>query len=160
MSIRPGFTLGSLALAAFAWVGCSEGGEPTRPLADHTPVACDHDILAPTISSVSASPNTLWPPNHKMVRVNVAVSASDNCSAVTSRITSVTSNEPVNGRGDGNTAPDWIVTGPLTLLLRSERAGPGTGRIYTITVQSSDASGNVSTATTTVVVPHDQRKKP
>jgi hypothetical protein len=117
------------------------------------------DTAAPVISSAFASPNVLWPPNHKMVPVTVAVSASDLCdAALTCQILSVTSNEPVDGLGDGDTAPDWQITGPLTVNLRAERSGKGSGRVYTITVQCSDDSGNSSTKTTTVMVPHDQRK--
>ena len=150
-----------ITLAAVASLGCgSDNRLPSEPLAN--PIAgstvdpCNPDVAAPSIASVSASPNVLWPPNHKMVPVGVAVAASDNCSAVTSHVVGVTSNEPVNGLGDGNTDPDWVVTGPLTLLLRSERSGTGTGRVYTVTVESSDAAGNKSTALTTVLVPHDQ----
>ena len=86
-----------------------------------------------------ASPATLWPPNHKMRPVTVTVDATDACDPNFScEIVSVTSNEPANGIGDGNTSPDWSITGPLTLELRAERAGPGTGRIYTITVECTD----------------------
>jgi HYR domain len=115
------------------------------------------DTTPPTINSVSASPNALWPPNHKMRDVALTVSVTDVCDAAAScQITSVTSNEPVNGRGDGNTAPDWIVTGPLTLQLRSERSGPGNGRIYTIEVTCTDGSGNSAKKTVNVTVAHDQ----
>ena len=34
--------------------------------------------------------------------------------APTARIVGVSSNEPVDGADDGNTAPDWEITGPLT----------------------------------------------
>jgi len=44
-------------------------------------------------------------------------------------------------------------------LLRAERSGLGTYRVYTITVACTDASGNTSTGTVTVKVPHDQAKK-
>ena len=116
------------------------------------------DTTPPVISSVTATPNSLWPPNHKMVPVSVAVSVADVCDATPScEITSVASNEPINGTGDGNTDPDWVITGSLTLQLRAERAGNGTGRIYTITVECSDGSGNNSTKDVTVVVAHDQR---
>ena len=37
------------------------------------------DEEAPVISSVSTSPNKLWPPNHKFVPVVLTVDASDNC---------------------------------------------------------------------------------
>jgi hypothetical protein len=69
---------------------------------------------------------------------------------------SVTSNEPINGTGDGNTTPDWVLTGPLTLALRAERAGNRTGRLYTITVGCDDGFGNSSTKSVTVSVAHDQ----
>ncbi len=95
-----------------------------------------------------------------MVPVTVAVSASDVCSpAPVCKITSVSSNEPVNGTGDGDTAPDWQITGNLTVNLRAERAGNGSGRVYTLMVGCTDASGNSSTKTTAVTVPHDQGKK-
>jgi hypothetical protein len=81
------------------------------------------------------------------------VSASDGCGAVTCRITSVTSNEPISGTGGGDLSPDWQITGPLTLLVRAERSPKGDGRVYTITVVCTDASGNTSTKTTTVSVP-------
>jgi hypothetical protein len=116
------------------------------------------DATAPTIASASANPASLWPPNHKMVSVTVSVSASDNCSSASCRIVSVTSNEPVNGLGDGDTAPDWVITGNLTVDLRAERAGNGTGRVYTLTVQCTDTAGNSSTKTVTVTVPHSQKK--
>jgi hypothetical protein len=94
-----------------------------------------------------------------MVPVKVAVSVSDICDATpTCNITSVSSNEPVNGRGDGNTAPDWEITGSLTVKLRAERAGPGSGRLYTIAVACTDDSGNSSTATVGVTVPHNKGK--
>ena len=73
-------------------------------------------------------------------------------------ITSVTSNEPINGLGDGNTNVDWRITGALTVELRSERAGPLRDRIYTLGVRCTDASGNGSSTTVTVTVPHDQRR--
>jgi hypothetical protein len=69
---------------------------------------------------------------------------------VSSQIVAVTSNEA----GDGHTDPDWEITGSLTLNVRAERAGHGTGRIYTITVACTDASGNQSIATVTVTIPH------
>lgn len=115
------------------------------------------DTTPPNITTVTASPNSLWPPNHKLVQVTVTASASDTCSGTTAcTITSVSSNEPVNGLGDGDTAPDWVITGNLTVKLRAERSGTGTGRVYTITVQCTDASGNSSTKDVTVTVPHNR----
>jgi hypothetical protein len=127
----------------------------------HTTPACDHDTVAPTISNASASPNTLWSPNHKMWTIRVNYAVSDNCTPVNAirRWLTVASDEPVNGRGDGNTSPDWIVMTANTVQLRAERAGPRNGRVYTITIHAEDAAGNESTRNVTVTVAHDQRKK-
>jgi hypothetical protein len=91
-----------------------------------------------------------------MVRITVAASASDLCSAAACRISAVSSNEPVNGLGDGDTSPDWQMSGPLTVNLRAERSGNGSDRVYTVTVECSDTSGNSSTKTVTVTVPRNQ----
>jgi hypothetical protein len=118
------------------------------------------DTKAPVVTDLSASPSVLWPANHKMVSVTVKVVASDSCDAApTVKIISVTCNEPVNGPGDGNTTPDWQITSSLTLDLRAERSGTGNGRVYMITVQATDTSGNRSTKTVSVTVPHDQSGK-
>jgi hypothetical protein len=42
------------------------------------------------------------------------------------------------------------------LQLRAERAGSGIGRIYTIRIVSTDSSGNTTSTTVTVQVPHDR----
>jgi hypothetical protein len=115
------------------------------------------DTTPPTIHSVPASPNILWPPNHKMVGVTVTVDANDICDpAPVCQIVAVTSNEPINGLGDGDTGPDWQITSDLTVNLRAERAGVGTGRVYTIHIECTDASGNTATATVEATVPHNQ----
>jgi hypothetical protein len=112
------------------------------------------DRTPPVVTSIAASPSNLWPPNHKMVAVRVAVTAQDSVDAApVSRIVTVTSNQPINGPGDGNTAPDWEITGPLTLNLRAERAG-GANRLYRIEVVTTDFSGNSTTSTVVVSVAH------
>lgn len=115
------------------------------------------DTTPPTVSSITATPNVLWPPNHEMIDVTVTVVATDLVDPnPMSQIVSVSSNQPVNGTGDGDLAPDWVITGPLTLQLRAERAGTGGDRIYTITVQTSDFDGNVTLSTVTVTVAQSQ----
>ncbi|HUR21745.1 MAG TPA: CHRD domain-containing protein [Vicinamibacterales bacterium] len=116
------------------------------------------DTIPPVIVSASATPNVLWPPNHKMVTVPVQAVVTDACGATTWRIISVSSSESVNAKGTGNTAPDWRITGPHTVQLRAERAGGNrNGRVYTITIQATDAAGNLSsTSTVLVTVPHSQ----
>jgi len=117
------------------------------------------DTTAPVIESVWATPNVLWPPNHKMANIAVGAVVGDVCDAAPGwRIVGVASNEPVNGLGDGDAAPDWEITGDHSLKLRAERSGKGSGRVYTITIEATDASGNAATAQVTVSVPHDQKK--
>jgi hypothetical protein len=108
------------------------------------------DKTPPGISKMTASPNVLWPPNHRMVPVSLAVAVADACDASVAsscRITSVTSNE-------GN-AGDSEITGKLTADLRAERSGKG-DRVYTLAVTCTDASSNSTTSTVAVTVPHDQ----
>jgi hypothetical protein len=115
------------------------------------------DTTPPGIASVTATPDTLWAPNHHMVPVTLSVSVTDVCSATTCEIISVSSNQPQDGIGDGETTPDWTITGPLTLNLRAERAGPLVDRMYTITVACTDGSGNTSTKAVNVTVPRSQK---
>lgn len=106
---------------------------------------------APIISNVSANPAQLWPPNHAMANVTVNYTVADNCGPSANTL-SVISNEPINGTGDGDIAPDWQVVDDHHVLLRAERAGSGGGRIYTISILSVDSAGNTSSASVNVGV--------
>jgi len=117
------------------------------------------DTTPPVIVSVTTSANTLWPPNHKMVAIEVRAVVTDTCSTATWRVAAITSNEPVSGKGSGNTSPDWLIVDDNSIKLRAERAGSAGDRIYTITIRATDLSGNQSTATVTITVPHDQSGK-
>jgi Tol biopolymer transport system component len=108
-------------------------------------------VRPPTMTSISATPSVLWPPDGRTVRVSVNVGVSDDSDpAPACRITGVTSNESFLG--------GWQVTGALTVDLRAQRFGFGTGRVYTLTVVCTNSSELQSTATVNVTVPHDQRK--
>ncbi len=109
------------------------------------------DTTPPVIGKVVPSPNVLWPPNHKVVPVAVRYSVTDSSGATCAL--AVTSNEPDNGLGDGDTRGDWRVVSPTEVALRAERAGTGQGRVYTLTVTCTDAYGNASTADATVMAP-------
>jgi subtilisin-like proprotein convertase family protein len=113
-----------------------------------------NDAEPPAISGESVDTPTLWSPDHRMVDVTVSYGTSDNCGPVTTAL-SVTSNEPINGTGDGDTVPDWEVVDNHHVRLRAERAGTGTGRIYTITITATDSHGHSSQRVVTVTVPHD-----
>jgi len=86
--------------------------------------------------------------------VTINYTATDDCGSPTCQL-SVTSNEPINGTGDGDTSPDWEIVDAHHLRLRAERAGIGDGRVYTVTVACSDGCGNSTNTTTTVVVAHN-----
>ena len=116
------------------------------------------DVEPPSITNLAAHPNVLWPPNHKMRMVEIAYDVTDNCDppeAIVCALT-VTSNEPQNGPGDGNTFPDWEIVDAHHVRLRAERSGGGTGRIYTVTATCTDTKNNSSSAAVHVTVPHNQ----
>ena len=108
---------------------------------------------APGVANASTDRSVLWPPNHRMVTVAVRYDVTDNCDPTPSCALSVTSSEPVNGTGDGDTAPDWVILDAHRVQLRAERSGGGSGRVYRITIACTDNAGGVGTVTTTVLVP-------
>jgi hypothetical protein len=134
----------------------SDGAASSAPEAGLVVVA---DTTPPSIAAVTPGPSTLWPPNHQMTPVAVAVEVADVCDAsLDCHLTSVTSNEPLEGTGDGDSAPDWRITGPLALELRAERAGSGRGRVYTLEVTCTDGSGNAAVRTAEVRVPQSRAR--
>jgi len=108
-----------------------------------------------SVLSLSVSPGMLWPPNHKMVTVTPSVKVTDGNQGTTVSLVSVTSNEPDDGLGDGDTANDIVINADGTISLRAERSGTGSGRVYTITYQATDIAGNATTLSATVTVPHN-----
>jgi uncharacterized repeat protein (TIGR01451 family) len=119
------------------------------------------DTRAPSIS-VSLTPSEVWPPNHSFFDVAAAVAVSDACDdAPLVRLVSIVSNEPGDGVGDGSTSPDIegaaFGTDDRTFRLRAERAGRGHGRVYTVTYEAVDASGNAAQGTAIVTVPKSRR---
>ncbi len=112
------------------------------------------DNEPPVISGLGSTPNMLWPPNHKWKDVTVNYTSTDNCGVVSCGL-SVTSNQPANGHGDGNTSSDWKIVDDHHIQLRAERSGSGGDRIYTIKVTCTDQYGNSSNSSTTVKVPHN-----
>jgi len=63
--------------------------------------------------------------------------------SLATRIVSVAGSEDVTG--------DWRITGNLTLEVRARSIGKAS-RVYTVTVESRDDSGNLSTRTVNVTV--------
>ena len=115
----------------------------------------------PPALTVSVTPDTLWSPNHKLVNIHVNLTTSDICDDTpTVRLLAVSSNEPDNGLGDGDTVGDVqgaaIGTDDRDFQVRAERAGSGTGRVYTIVYESRDDSGNATVREVTVTIPRNR----
>ncbi len=110
------------------------------------------DIMPPVFNSVVTSPAQLWPPNHKMVNVEVRILATDNCDPVPEiTIDSVTMTEGVDD--------DCDIIDINNIMLRSERTGQAPERVYTLHYSATDDSGNSATTSIDVAVPHDRRMK-
>ncbi len=126
-------------------------------------VTCSFDVIVldyepPVIKGIADELEPLWPPNHKMIPVQLDYNVTDNCGSPITTDIYVYSSEPDNGLGDGDKAVDWEIKDAHTLLLRAERSGTGTGRIYYIYIVSHDNSYNYSFKMVTVAVPHDKGK--
>jgi len=111
----------------------------------------------------------LWPPNHQYVPISISqciAAIFDSCAGTLTlaqahaAVVSVSCDEPqdVTGNGDGFTLDDiMIASDGQSVQLRAERQGANNGRMYTITVEVEDPSGNKAMAVCQVGVPHDQR---
>ena len=127
---------------------------------DHDPVIVGFCEGVPPEIEVTVTPDMLWPPNHKYVKVVATVVASDNVDPdPTVTLLSVTSDELDADLDDGDLPDDIVIVDDYTFHLRAERWGTGDGRVYTISYQVTDACGNTAVATATVTVPHDKRKE-
>jgi len=117
------------------------------------------DNEPPTCDLAEASPSMLWPPDHSMARIGINGIGDPDGDFVTLTITSVTQDEPVNGPGDGNTVPDAVIENvgaAGSVLIRSERAGGGNGRVYRVNFQATDGIANCN-GYVLVSVPHSKR---
>ncbi len=110
------------------------------------------DSIAPTLT-LSPQSACVWPPDHKRIRfrlgTDVTATVTDVCDAApTVRIVNVTSNQPDNTVGDGNVLNDTSFS-DHAFCIRRERTTQLGERVYSVTIEARDASGN----TTTTVLP-------
>ena len=144
----------SLGATPVVWTATDDSGNQGS---DSQTVTIE-DTIPPELE-LSLTPNVLWPPNHKLVTITATVVATDTCDADPGiTLVSVTSNEPDDGLGDGDTEADIVIVDDFTLQLRAERSGLGDGRIYTVTYQAEDDSGNVTQEQAVVTVPMSQKR--
>ncbi len=110
--------------------------------------------IEPPIVTVISDRSSIWPPNHKMVKIGLHVTAKDNIDASPLiELVGVAISEPEDGQGSGNTAQDVQITAKGEVYVRAERSGRGNGRIYTITYRATDTNGNVGYGNVKVKVP-------
>ena len=118
------------------------------------------DACEPPTISVTLSPSTLWPPNHRMVPIVATVNASSPSGPPSVILVSIVSSEPDNGQGDGNTVNDIqghaVGTYDTTFSLRAERSAQGSGRIYTVRYRATTAAGRTAEAVALARVPLNQ----
>ena len=106
------------------------------------------DTMPPEFSLV-VEPNILWPPKGKMVQVRPEWEVSDNCDEeMEVSLVDVS----MSAAGDIN---DYVEMGDDgSIYLRARKGKGGSGRVYTLTYEAVDESGNVAEASATVTVPH------
>jgi hypothetical protein len=135
-------------------LSCDDGKSCTKDSC-HPETGCSHLEQCPDCSKASATPATLWPPNHKFVNVGITGVSDPEGQATTISITGVAQDEPTDGQGDGDTCPDAQV-GDSSVSLRSERSGGGDGRVYHLYFTAKDPDGHSCSGQVKVCVPHDR----
>jgi hypothetical protein len=128
--------------------------EPVTKEWINTPPLCDDAM--PSIE-------TLWPPNHNFVMINVLGVTDPDGDPISITIDSILQDEPVDTFGDGKFTPDGQGIGTDTAAVRAERAGtkkvPGNGRVYHISFTADDGRGGSCSGEVLVGVPHDQGQR-
>lgn len=117
------------------------------------------DNHPPVCSGAAASDTSLWPPEHQLVQIAVTGVTDPDGDPVMITVTSIYQDEPVNGLGDGDTAPDGFGVGAALAEIRAERSGTGDGRFYYIGFTADDGRGAACTGTVEVKVNRDKGKK-
>ncbi len=112
----------------------------------------------PVCGQAEPSVAILWPPNHKLETVTIRGVTDPDNDPVAIRITGITQDEPVNGLGDGDTAPDGFGVETSQAQVRAERSGTGNGRVYAISFMADDGKNGTCSGQVAVGVPHDMGK--
>lgn len=107
---------------------------------------------APRCDAARAVPDVLWPPDRRLVPIQVQGVTHSGGQPVTIAVETVTHNEPAGGAG----GPDALVHGGAALV-RAARDGNGSGRIYEVGFVATDADGAACNGTVRVTVPHSRR---
>ena len=121
------------------WSFKTEGGDPPE---------CNNAV--PSVAEI-------WPPRHEWVDIEILDVNDPDGDPVSITITGITQDEPVAGPGSGRTSPDGMGVGTSVAHVRAERSGQsGNGRVYEISFEADDGTGNTCNGSVKVCVPHDQ----
>ncbi|HXI04335.1 MAG TPA: hypothetical protein VNI57_14280 [Candidatus Saccharimonadales bacterium] len=112
----------------------------------------------PPVITVSLSPESLWPPDRRMVAVTASITTTGFVDGPQIKLQSITTLDPGGSDPDDVQEAD-LGTADVDFLLRAARSGRSTGRIYRIVYTASDSQGNTASATATVTVAHDFRAR-
>ena len=128
------------------------GGQPN--LSDETTI-----LIAvgegPDCSQAKPGTSKIWPPNLKMVDIDVLGVTNTQGQPAEITIIGITQDETVNGLGDGDRSPDGMGVGTSIAQIRAERSGTGNGRVYEISFIAVDDSGAECVGSVNVSVPHN-----
>jgi hypothetical protein len=120
-------------------------------------VVRQEDDVTPPVITITTTPDTLWPPNGKMVPVTIAGTITDAGSGVDTATYAVTDEYGLIQPSGQITTLDASGRYSFTIRLQASRNGNDRdGRQYTITVRAVDDEGNAGSAPAIVIVPHDQ----
>ena len=124
---------------SLTWIEPSKPGDDGYPEASNLIVVAQLTLVPPPVPP-SATVNSLWPPNSKMVDIGLILGSDDSA-------TFLVYSDEAAGRTDDASG---------SLFLRAERNGTGDGRVYLIAVTSTSHDGNVTHTCLTAVVPKSQ----
>ena len=155
----------TVVLTAQASPTGNSGSASAQCLTDDGAQSSNEPSEAPEYSTITVSPTTLWPPNHRLQTVTLTMNFTDDePDSATLTVLSITSDQgsSADWSGVGNSA-----TGPAdgsdittSVQVRAERNGASlAGRTYSIMVQCADGGTPPqaqNTVTVQVNVPHDQ----
>jgi cysteine-rich repeat protein len=136
---------------------CDDGN---RDDGDGCSAHCEIENLPPDCSEAVASPDRLFPPDHKLTMVSIEGLTDPDGDPLSVRVAAIRQDEPLDDSGDGGTCSDAGGIGSDSATVRAERSGDGDGRVYHIHFEANDGRGGGCSGTVQACVPHDRRGPP
>lgn len=123
--------------------------------------SCAQVSHAPDCSLASVVPAELWPPNRRMVPIEITGIVDPDGGQIEIRVDSVTQDEPLCGPcqkigGSHRRGTDAVIDAQGVLSLRAERSGRGNGRVYDVSFTATDLDGGSCQGTVFVCVPQNR----